>query len=181
MWARLHHQLLGLHIHEKANHGFVDLYDFYNYWQIEGRNRTNSEIFPCFIWKNRQTKKLNIELYWSIKVLLGLKIDSSSMLVTCTVSFIHFHVNYSCTSALSDIATSKLRQRMIVIKISNRKPMILTNFDVFRLKMPLANVDLPLHYLFSETCVDNSLSCYNVQWRLSPASFLCFCQRQERF
>lgn len=126
-------------------------------------------------------KKLNIELYWSIKVLLGLKIDSSSMLVTCTVSFIHFHVNYSCISALSDIATSKLRQRMIVIKISKRKPMILTNFDVFRLKMPLADVDLPLHYLFSETCVDNSLSCYNVQWRLSPASFLCFCQRQERF
>ena len=35
---------------------------------------------------------------------------------------------------------------------------ILTNFDVFWLKMPLANVDIPFLNLFSETCVDNSVS-----------------------
>ena len=39
--------------------------------------------------------------------------------------------------------------------------------------MPLANVHTPFFYLFSETCVDNSVSRYKVQWRLSPA-FLVF-------
>ena len=39
--------------------------------------------------------------------------------------------------------------------------------------MPLANVHTLFFYLFSETCVDNSVSRYNVQWRLSPA-FLVF-------
>ena len=40
--------------------------------------------------------------------------------------------------------------------------------------MPLANEHTPFFYLFSGTCVDNSVSRYNVQWRLSPA-FLVFC------
>ena len=34
--------------------------------------------------------------------------------------------------------------------------------------MPLANEHTPF-YLFSETCVDNSVSRNNVQWHLSPA------------
>lgn len=53
--------------------------------------------------------------------------------------------------------------------------MKLTNFDVFWCKMPLANVHIPFCYLFSETCVDNFVSRYNVQKRLSPAFLVFFC------
>lgn len=44
-----------------------------------------------------------------------------------------------------------------------RKRLKLTNFDVFWRKMPLANEHTPFFYLFSETCVDNSVNRYNVQ------------------
>ena len=67
---------------------------------------------------------------------------------------------------------------MILIGVLIWKGLKLTNSDVFWRKMPLANVHTPFFYLFSETCVDNSVSRYNVQWRLSPA-FLVFVKNTD--